>query len=200
MISCVPTKQFVIDIHISEKEHHGYRDGDLPANQPCKDWKQAEEIVLRIRNDFPKCNRACEVDYLLARCLVSKADFDAARQILNSITQRENSTPDELVARGYWMTGETYLMQRKYSDALDAYREVLKIPNQEYWISACLLQIAQCCEATQDTQGAKDACETIVNQFSDSPFVPAARERLGRLPSISIANQQAKEQPLGTMR
>ena len=165
-----------------------------------KEWKQAELMVLRIRSDFPKCNRACEVDYLLARCLVSKADFDAARQILNSITQRENSTPDELVARGYWMTGETYLMQRKYSDALDAYREVLKIPNQEYWISACLLQIAQCCEATQDTQGAKDACETIVNQFSDSPFVPAARERLGRLPSISIAKQQAKEQPLGTMR
>ena len=165
-----------------------------------KEWKQAEVIVLRIRSDFPKCNRACEVDYLLARCLVSKADFDAARQILSSITQRENSTPDELVARGYWMTGETYLMQRKYSDALAAYREVLKIPNQEYWISASLLQIAQCCEAVQDTQGAKDACESIVNQFSDSPFVQAARERLSRLPPISIANQQAKEQTLGTMR
>ena len=163
-----------------------------------KEWKQAEIMVLQIRSDFPKCNRACEVDYLLARCLVSKADFDAARQVLNSVTQRENSTPDELVARGYWMTGETYLMQRNYSDALVAYREVLKIPNQEYWTSASLLQIAQCCEAMQDAQGAKDACETILSQYSDSPFVPAARERLSRLPSISLTKQQAKEQTLGT--
>ncbi len=164
-----------------------------------KEWGQAEQMVLRIRNDFPKCNRACEVDYLLARCLVSKADFDAARQVLTSITQRTNSTPDELVARGYWMMGETYLMQRKYSDASVAYREALKIPNQAYWSSASLLQIAQCCEAMQDTQGAKEAYQAIINQFDHSPFVLTAKERLSALPSVSIANQQVND-PLGTKR
>ena len=158
-----------------------------------KEWGQAENLVLRIRNDFPKCNRACEVDYLLARCLVSKADFDAARQVLSSITQRANATPDELVARGNWMTGETYLMQRNYSDATIAYRNVLKIPNQDYWSSAALLQIAKCCEAADDVQGAKEAYETIIKQFSNSPFVLTAKERLSIIPSISIANQQAKE-------
>ena len=165
-----------------------------------KDWKQAEEMVLRIRNDFPKCNRACEVDYLLARCLVSKADFDAVRQVLSSITQRVNSTPDELVARGYWMTGETFLMQRMYSEALVAYREVLNIPDQEYWKSASLLQMAQCFEATQDWQNAKEAYETIIGQFSNSPFVPTAKERLNIIPSNALANQQSKEQPLGIKR
>ena len=164
-----------------------------------KEWGQAEQMVLRIRNDFPKCNRACEVDYLLARCLVSKADFDAARQVLTSITQRTHSTPDELVARGYWMMGETYLMQRRYSDASVAYREALKIPNQKYWSSASLLQIAQCCEAMQDTQGAKDAYQTLLNQFDHSPFVLTAKERLSALPSVSIANQNVND-PLGTKR
>ncbi len=164
-----------------------------------KEWGQAEQLVLRIRNDFPKCNRACEVDYLLARCLVSKADFDAARQVLTSITQRTISTPDELVARGYWMMGETFLMQRKYSDALVAYREALKIPNQEYWSAASLLQIAQCSEAMQDTQGAKEAYQTIINQFNQSPFVLTAKERLSILPSVSIANQQVNDR-LGTKR
>ena len=158
-----------------------------------KEWGQAESLVLRIRNDFPKCNRACEVDYLLARCLVSKADFDAARQVLNSLMQRANATPDELLARGSWMLGETYLMQRNYSDALIAYRNVLKIPNQEYWSSAAHLQIAKCCEAAEDLHGAKEAYETIISQFSHSPFVLTAKERLSIIPSISIANQPAKE-------
>ncbi len=158
-----------------------------------KEWGQAENLVLRIRNDFPKCNRACEVDYLLARCFVSKANFDAARQVLSSLTQRANSTPDELVARGNWMIGETYLMQHKYSDAMLAYRDVLKIPNQDYWSSAALLQIARCCEAADDIQGAREAYETIIRQFSNSPFVLTAKERLGLIPSISVANQPAKE-------
>ncbi len=165
-----------------------------------KEWGQAEEIVLRIRNDFPKCNRACEVDYLLARCLVSKADFDAARQVLSSITQRANATPDELVARSFWMTGETYLMQRKFPEALASYREALKVPKQVYWSSASLLQIAKCCEATQDLQGAKEAYEAIVNQFSDSPFVSTAKARLRDTPSFSAANQPSKEPAVGTKR
>ena len=164
-----------------------------------KEWKQAEEIVLRIRNDFPKCNRACEVDYLLARCLVTKADFDAARQVLASVIQPTKSTPDELVARGRWMIGETYLMQRKYSDALVAYRDVLQMPKQEYWSAASLLQIAECCDALHDSQGSKDAYETIINQFSQSPFVLTAKERLSKIPSPTIANQPAKE-PSGTKR
>ena len=164
-----------------------------------KEWGDAEKTVLRIRNDFPKCNRACEVDYLLARCLVSKADFDAARQVLTSITQRTRPTSDELVARGHWMTGETYLMQRKYADALIAYREVLQLPKQEYWICASLMQIAECSEALRDPQGSKDAYETIINQYSQSPFVPTAKERLEKIQSISVANQPANA-PLGTKR
>ena len=164
-----------------------------------KEWDDAEKTVLRIRNDFPKCNRACEVDYLLARCLVSKADFDAARQVLAPIFQRTRPTSDELVARAHWMTGETYLMQRKYSDALLAYREVLQLPKQEYWICASLMQIAECCEALRDPQGSKDAYETIINQFGQSPFVPTAKERLDKIESISVANQPANA-PSGTKR
>ncbi len=165
-----------------------------------KEWSQAEQIVLRIRNDFPKCNRACEVDYLLARCLVSKADFAEARQVLQSITQRANVTPDELVARAYWMMGETFVMQRRYSEALLAYRDAMQVPNQEYWSSASLLQIAKCYEAMQDLQGAKEAYEGIVNQFGDSPFVSTAKERLRVMPSAAIANQLPKEPTQGAKR
>lgn len=164
-----------------------------------KEWKQAEEIVLRIRNDFPKCNRACEVDYLLARCLVSKAEFDAARQVLGSITHSPQSTPPELLARAHWMAGETYLMQRKFAEAQQSYQQVLLIPEQKYWHSAALLQIGQCCESTQDSQAARAAYEQIENQFADSPFAPIAIERRKLLPSVKTA-KQPEQDSLGKKR
>jgi TolA-binding protein len=163
-----------------------------------KEWDQAEEIVLRIRNDFPKCNRSCEVDYLFARCLISKADFDAARNVLNTLTRSIN-TPAELLARANWMAGETYLMQRKYEEARNAYQQVLKIPKQNHWHSAALLQIGQCCEATQDTQGARNAYSKIANEFGESPFASSAKQRLSLLPSSSLATQPDQSSP-GTKR
>ena len=164
-----------------------------------KEWDQAEEIVLRIRNDFPKCNRSCEVDYLLARCLISKADFDAARKVLSTLTRSIDNTPAELVARAHWMAGETYLLQRKYEEARSAYQQVLKIPKQNHWHSAALLQIGQCCEATQDTQGARSAYSQIANEFGESPFASLAKQRLSLLPSSSLATQPNQSSP-GTKR
>ncbi|MFY8202410.1 MAG: tetratricopeptide repeat protein, partial [Pirellula staleyi] len=153
------------------------------------EWDRAEEIVLRIRNDFPKCNRRYEVDYLFARCLISKADFDAARKVLDTLTSSINNTPAELLARANWMAGETYLMQRKYEEAKNAYQQVLKIPKQNHWHSAALLQIGQCCEATQDMQGAHNAYSQLANEFGESPFASRAKQRLSLLPSSSLATQ-----------
>ncbi|MCY2981287.1 MAG: tetratricopeptide repeat protein [Planctomycetota bacterium] len=164
-----------------------------------KEWDQAEEIVLRIRNDFPKCNRSCEVDYLFARCLISKADFDAARKVLDTLTRSIDNTPAELLARANWMVGETYLLQRKYEAARNAYQQVLKIPKQNHWHSAALLQIGQCCEATQDTQGARNAYSQIANEFGESPFASLAKQRLSLLPSSSLATQPNQSSP-GTKR
>lgn len=156
-----------------------------------KEWGEAEKIVLRIRNDFPKCNRACEVDYLLARCMVSKADFDAARGVLSGLTNPIASSPSELLARAHWMVGETYMMQRKYTDASEAYRHVLGVAEQPYWHSAALLQLGQCCEATQDGSAAEIAYNTLIRDFSDSPFAQTAKERLRQLTTVSNANQAA---------
>ena len=164
-----------------------------------KEWEQAEEIVLRIRNDFPKCNRSCEVDYLFARCLISKADFDAARKVLDTLTSSIDNTPAELLARVNWMVGETYLLQRKYEEARNAYQQVLKIPKQNHWHSAALLQIGQCCEATQDMQGAHNAYSQIANEFGESPFASLAKQRLSLLPSSSLATQPNQSSP-GTKR
>lgn len=173
------------------------RKAELLAFQ--REWKQAEEIVLRIRQDFPECNHRSEVDYLLARCLISRAEFDEARNALELVSKRLNATSSQLLARTHWMAGETYMMQRRYDQAQIQYEKVLQVPDQKYWHAAALLQIGQCCEASQDPKTAHDAYSRIIEQFSDSPFVTLARERLAVLPSKSIA-QQPEFDSSGTKR
>lgn len=164
-----------------------------------KEWQQAEEIVLGIRSDFPECIHRSEVDYLLARCLVSRAQFEDARAALELVSNRLASTSSELLARANWMAGETYLMQRRYDEARVEYKKVLQVPGQKYWHSAALLQLGQCCEAIQDSESAREAYSQIVSQFSDSPFVSLARERLLLLPSSTIA-KQTEQDSSGTKR
>jgi TolA-binding protein len=164
-----------------------------------KEWEQAEEIVLGIRSDFPECIHRSEVDYLLARCLVSRAQFEDARAALELVSNRLASTSSELLARANWMAGETYLMQRRYDEARVEYKKVLQVPGQKYWHSAALLQLGQCCEAIQDSESAREAYSQIVSQFSDSPFVSLARERLLLLPSSTIA-KQTEQDSSGTKR
>ena len=164
-----------------------------------KEWKQAEEIVLGIRSDFPECIHRSEVDYLLARCLVSRAQFEDARAALELVSNRLASTSSELLARANWMAGETYLMQRRYDEARVEYKKVLQVPGQKYWHSAALLQMGQCCEASQDSHSAREVYSQILDQFSDSPFVSLARERLLLLPSSTIA-KQTEQDSSGTKR
>ena len=163
-----------------------------------RQWQQAEDIVLGIRKDFPECIRRSEVDYLLARCLVSRAQFDDARAALELVSKRIATSP-ELSARANWMTGETFLMQRRYDEAQVEYKKVLQVPGQKYWHSAALLQIGQCCEAVQDSPSAREAYSQLIDQFSDSPFVSLARERLLLLPSSTIA-KQTEQDSSGTKR
>ncbi len=163
-----------------------------------RQWQQAEDIVLGIRKDFPECIRRSEVDYLLARCLVSRAQFDDARATLELVSKRTATSP-ELTARANWMAGETFLMQRRYEEAQVEYKKVLQVPGQKYWHSAALLQIGQCCEAVQDSPSAREAYSQLIDQFSDSPFVSLARERLLLLPSSTIA-KQTEQDSSGTKR
>jgi TolA-binding protein len=156
-----------------------------------KEWSQAEKIVLSLRSDFPECNKRSEVDYLYARCMISKADFDAARTVLAMLAKDKEVAP-ELRARANWMVGETYLMQRNHAEARIAYQRVLDVPQQSYWHAAALLQLGHCNEALSDLTNARAAYERIVNEYSDCPYFAAARERLSKLAHVNMQTADAK--------
>lgn len=167
-------------------------------------WESAESIVSAIRRDFPEWNRRTEVDYLLARCLIARAEFDAARSILHAIKKPEEagagtSPPHStvLAARAAWMIGETYMMQQRYEEASQAYGDVLQFPKESFWCAASIVQKGLCAEQLNQFQEAKDHYERVIAEYSQSPFAQTARTRLS---GISLSTKQVDRIGSGTKR
>ena len=168
------------------------------------EWERAESIVSTIRNDFPEWNRRTEVDYLLARCLIARAEFDSARELLHAIVKPAESgigtKPNQssvLAARAAWMIGETYMMQQRYEEASQAYGEVLQFPNESFWCAASIVQKGLCAEQLNRFQEAKDHYEKVIAEHSESPFAQTARTRLS---GISFSTKQVERIGSGTKR
>lgn len=168
------------------------------------DWESAENIVSAIREDFPEWNRRTEVEYLLARCLIARAEFDAARSILHAIKKPDDAgagtSPTHsslLAARAAWMIGETYMMQQRYEEASQAYGDVLLFPKESFWCAASIFQKGLCAEQLNRFQEAKDHYERVIAEYSQSPFAQTAQTRLS---GISLSTKQVDRIGSGTKR
>ncbi|MCU0711605.1 MAG: tetratricopeptide repeat protein [Pirellula sp.] len=167
-------------------------------------WDEAERIVSAIRNDFPEWNRRIEVDYLLSRCLIARADFESARTILHAIVMQgakdiglNASQFSTLAARAAWMIGETYMMQQRYEEASQAYSEVLQFRTESFWCAASITQRGLCAEQLNRLQEAKEFYEKVIADYSASPFAETARTRLS---GISLSTKQVERIGSGTKR
>lgn len=161
-------------------------------------WQEAEVIVSRIQSQFPECDCRDDVDYFRARCLISKAQFDEARQLLDRIAREPMQRSAELAARARWMTGETFLMQRRYAEALKAYESVLETGSSPYWQSAAWMQIGQCCELLRDVSAAREAYQTLVDKYAEGPFGIVAQQKLDSLGSSNAPRPSTARTPNDT--
>ena len=108
------------------------------------EWDLAELTVCDIRAHFPECNERGYVDYLYARCLVFNARFDEARQVFESIVRMQPTPPAELLAKAWWATAESFVMQRRYTEAIASFERVLNLDVDPQWKSIVERQLADC--------------------------------------------------------
>ena len=108
------------------------------------EWDLAELTVCDIRAHFPECNERGYVDYLYARCLVFNARFDEARQVFESIVRMQPTPPAELLAKAWWATAESFVMQRRYTEAIAAFEHVLNLDVDPQWKSIVERQLVDC--------------------------------------------------------
>jgi tol-pal system protein YbgF len=82
----------------------------------------------------------------------------------------------------YWL-GETFYVQRKYEDALQAFQRVLREHPDSGKVPDSLLKAGYSEYELKKYREARDFLNRVVRQFPDAPAAASARERLARMNS-----------------
>jgi len=120
------------------------------------------------------------VRMLEAELAIRRARMDEARGLLSEIV-RATDTAAELRPRAQWLIGETYFLQQKYAEAIDAYRRVDTLDAGGEWAAVSLLQAGKAFEKLGRPREAATCYTALLTRFSDLPHASHARTRLAQL-------------------
>ena len=117
---------------------------------------------------------------LAAELSIRRARFDEARDQLNEIIRAADPSIT-LRPRAQWLVGETYFMQQKYAEAIDAYRRVDSMDSAGEWAPAALLQAGKAFEKLGRGREAAVCYTALLTRFRDWPHSGVAQTRLATL-------------------
>ncbi|WP_197231509.1 tetratricopeptide repeat protein [Novipirellula artificiosorum] len=120
------------------------------------------------------------VAMLAAELSIRRTRFDEARGELESVV-RTGQLDTSLRGRAQWMIGETFYLQQRYTEAIDAYRLVAGIDPDGEWVAAALAEAGKCFEQLGRTRDAAVCYSTLVSRHSDSQYAALASRRLAAL-------------------
>jgi TolA-binding protein len=115
-----------------------------------------------------------------AELSIRRARFDEARGQLTAIVQAPGPAT-ALRPRAQWLIGETYFMQQKYAEAIDAYRRVDSMDSAGQWAPAALLQAGKAFEKLGRGREAAVCYTALLTRFRDWPHSGIAQSRLATL-------------------
>lgn len=117
---------------------------------------------------------------LEAELAIRRARLDEARDLL-AVIVRATETTAELRPRAQWLIGETYFMQQKYAEAIDAYRRVDTLDATGQWAAVALLQAGKSFEKLARPREAATCYTALLTRFADLPHANHARTRLAQI-------------------
>ena len=135
--------------------------------------------------------RGALVDLVNAELAIRRLQFDQARGMLETVV-RARETDASLRGRAQFLSGETYYLQQKFADAIEAYRRVEGIDPGGIWVSASLLQAGKSFEQLGRTREAAVCYGNLLGRFADTQHATLARRRLA---AITPQNRPSNESP-----
>ncbi|WP_147868968.1 tetratricopeptide repeat protein [Stieleria maiorica] len=134
------------------------------------------------------------VDLLAADLAVRQVDFATARSLYEKVVRSADATP-ALRGRAQWMIGETHLMQRQLTEAIENYRKVEGLDPGGPYVAASLVQAGKSFEQLGLTREAGDCYSALLGRFADSSYATEARRRMAVLPGVRRSS--GKRSPSG---
>ncbi len=147
-----------------------------------EDAQQRLQAAAAVADDDPFQQTLLQM--LAAELQMRHRRWDQAQTALMSIADQA-ATAGPLRARAQWLIGECYLMQQKYTEAIDAYRRVERLDREGQWSAAAMLQAGQAHEKLGQAQQAAACYTDLLTRFANLPHADHARTRLAQLDAAS---------------
>jgi len=134
------------------------------------------------------------VKMLESELAIRRSNFDGARRILEQVV-RSAETAAELRGRAQWLIGETFYMQRRYKDAIEAYRKVEAMDTTGTWVAASYLQAGKSFEQMGRVKEATLCYGAILSRFANTSYAAPATNRMAALSSDVNPSPTSSSQP-----
>ncbi|MDB4633853.1 tetratricopeptide repeat protein [Rubripirellula sp.] len=133
-------------------------------------------------------------EMLESELAIRRSNFDEARRILEQVV-RSAETANELRGRAQWLIGETWYMQRRHKDAIEAYRKVEAMDTTGIWVAASYLQAGKSFEQMGRVKEATLCYGAILSRFADTSYAAPASNRIAALSSDRTSSPNSSSQP-----
>ncbi|MFH1265595.1 MAG: tetratricopeptide repeat protein, partial [Planctomycetota bacterium] len=143
-----------------------------------KRWDEAYQIASTISDEYPDFEEQYEVDYVIGRCLASRAEFELARQAYRKVIQSPQGAKTETAAKAQLMIAESYYHQEDYPQALREYLALEILYAYPAWQATAVFQAAKCHEMLGEWKQAVDEYARLLADYPDTSFTKEATQRL----------------------
>jgi len=160
-----------------------------------KDATTAGKRIAAAREAAGADNRSLTlVSMLESELAIRRSDFDEARSLLEQVI-RSTETAGGLRGRAQWLIGETWYMQHRYREAIDAYRKVEQLDPRGPWVAASFLQAGKSFEQMGRTNEATLCYGILLSRFADTKYAEPAQRRLAAMSTGNRPSDPSSTQP-----
>lgn len=144
------------------------------------DWSGALQAIDRARIEQAEDSGVRswpELELLTGRALFAGGRLqDSVSAFNRAIALSTGET--EIAAQAQWRIGETWLVQERYTEALEAYLLTINQYSYPHWRAAALLQAGKCQERLGNSAQALKLYQQLEQEYPSSEFAAQAKRRI----------------------
>ncbi|MFM7562946.1 MAG: tetratricopeptide repeat protein, partial [Planctomycetota bacterium] len=144
------------------------------------DWSGALQAIDRARTEQAEDSGVRswpELELLTGRALFAGGRLqDSVSAFNRAIAMSTGET--EIAAQAQWRIGETWLVQERYTEALEAYLLTINQYSYPHWRAAALLQAGKCQERLGNWAQALKLYQQLEQEYPSSEFAAQAKRRI----------------------
>lgn len=156
-------------------------------------WRQKKytdvlKTAEQAKQVSPKSKFHYRVDEVVGRAYSKQAMWDEARAAFDRVINSPDGTRTPTACKAQFLKGETFLFQKNYKDAHEAFQRVMVLysgkefgPEFNEWRATATYQAAQCEESLQQINEAKRTYQSLIKDFPASEYAAKAKDRLAKL-------------------